>query len=87
MLSVNSNLGRFIEIMQTKATDNDWGEGNIVYLLPLPSSPRKLPQPPQLAVDPSGLRRRQLEPVPEMSTMPPMEKAVNMLPIVSLETA
>lgn len=42
---------------------------------PEPSSPIMWPQPPQPLSEPSGLISLQLEPVPEMSTMPPGERA------------
>lgn len=42
---------------------------------PEPSSPIIWPQPPQPLSEPSGLMSLQLEPVPEMSTMPPGERA------------
>lgn len=38
---------------------------------PEPSSPIMCPQPPQPVSDPSGLMSLQLEPVPEIRTMPP----------------
>ena len=42
---------------------------------PEPSSPIMWPQPPQPLSEPSGLMSLQLEPVPEMSTIPPRERA------------
>lgn len=42
---------------------------------PEPSSPIMWPQPPQPLSEPSGLMSLQLEPVPEMSTIPPGERA------------
>lgn len=42
---------------------------------PEPSSPIIWPQPPQPLSEPSGLMSLQLEPVPEMSTIPPGERA------------
>lgn len=44
--------------------------------LPEPSSPIMWPQPPQLTCEPSGLTNLQLEPVPEIKTMPPAETSV-----------
>ena len=49
----------------------DPGTGPVGVSSPEPSSPIMWPQPPQPLSEPSGLMSLQLEPVPEMSTIPP----------------
>ena len=55
-----------------------------VIQYPDPSSPSRCPQPPQRASFPSGLTSSPLEPVPAMSTTPPLSDAAARVPTVSL---
>ena len=51
----------------------------VTHKSPDPSSPSMWPQPPQPWLEPSGLTRRQFDPVPDISTTPPMSTYIGII--------